>query len=340
MLKNVENFQHLSTIGYVMKQKLKNILGYIFNIIREFASKMWKFAEPLRRNYMKIAAMKYGRLIRADKPSVYLMLCLPTWSAAIMASRNGYSLDLLLFCILFLMGSVMMRSIGCIANDIADRKIDGKVGRTKYRPITSGEVSVKEAIFIAGLMSACTAGMLFFLPQKSTLVCCVAFIMTCLYPYSKRFTYFPQLVLGLTFNTGIPIAWFCFTDESILPMMMLYIGFVLVTIAYDTVYACQDVEDDKKIGVKSLALYLYQKEYSIKSVVWQLYRISAICFGIAGLGIWMKWQFFAMLGLATYILYKDLEELNLENPNDCAKHFKQDIILYILLIFIGIVTGK
>ncbi len=324
----------------MLRQKIRKIVNEVFTCISDMLSRTTSFFKPLKNRYMAFSSTKYGRLIRADKPHVYCLLFLPTWSAAVLANSDYNVLLVIAFCIVFFIGSIMMRSIGCIINDIIDKDIDIKVTRTKNRPVASGEISVKKALIVAGIMLLCTTVMLLFLPRESIIVCCIAAIMTCLYPYSKKFTYFPQVILGLTFNTGVPIAWFCFTDSFMWQLFTLYMSFAILTVAYDTIYACQDIEDDIKNNIKSLPVYLRKTNRDIKFVIWQLYKISVTCLGIVGLGMNMGLLFYITLVVAVYILYNDLELCDINDTNACAKHFRKTIVTYLLLVFLGVLAGK
>src|SRR5262249_19250299 len=154
---------------------------------------------------------------------------------------------------LFALGAVVMRGAGCTLNDIADRDYDGRVARTRLRPIPSGRVSVRQAILFMHVQLAIGAAVLLSLNQASRPrgIAVLALIVT--YPYMKRVTYWPQLFLGLNFNWGALIGWTAVTGELAWPPVLLYIGGICWTLGYDTIYAHQDKEDDARIGVKSAA---------------------------------------------------------------------------------------
>jgi 4-hydroxybenzoate polyprenyltransferase len=175
----------------------------------------------------------------------------PTWWALWLVSSGLPDLTLLL---VFSAGVVFMRSAGCVINDYADRNFDGHVERTKTRPLAAGLVSSGEALQLFVLLLLCSASLLLFLSPATQLLSLVAVALAILYPFMKRFTYLPQFVLGAAYSWGIPMAAMAATGSIPLWIWALYLANLVWTVAFDTFYAMVDMEDDKKIGVKSTAL--------------------------------------------------------------------------------------
>jgi 4-hydroxybenzoate polyprenyltransferase len=196
----------------------------------------------------------YAQLMRMDRPIGWWLLLLPCWWGLFLAQvSQGVGLPNLWFGFLFYAGAIVMRGAGCTLNDIVDRNYDGRVARTKGRPIPSGRVSVKQALVF--LVVQCLLG-LFILLQFNlfTIVLAMAsLLIVAIYPFMKRITNWPQLVLGFAFNWGALVGWSAVQGSLSWPPVMIYLGGIFWTLAYDTIYAHQDREDDVLIGVKSTA---------------------------------------------------------------------------------------
>ncbi|MGJ8674309.1 MAG: 4-hydroxybenzoate octaprenyltransferase [Pseudoalteromonas sp.] len=193
----------------------------------------------------------YWRLMRADKPiGIYLLLWPTVWG--LLWAAEG--LPPLHICIIFVMGVVLMRSAGCVINDYADRKVDGAVERTQARPIVAGEVEPKEALQLFYLLVASAFVLVLFLNTKTIILSIGALFLASLYPFMKRYTYFPQVILGAAFGWSIPMAFMATLGELPAWLWLIYIANLTWTVAYDTAYAMVDREDDIAIGVKSTAI--------------------------------------------------------------------------------------
>lgn len=200
------------------------------------------------------------QLIRLDKPAGILLLLWPTLTALWIASAGKPQLSIVL---IFVFGTVLTRSAGCILNDLADRKFDGAVARTQQRPLITGAVSVKHALFFCAFLLLLALGLVLCLNTLSLLLAGVAVLLTAAYPFAKRFTYFPQFVLGMTFNLGILMAFAAQTNSLPGIAWLLYIIALLWTVIYDTQYGMSDRIDDLKIGVKSFAILLGDHDRAI-----------------------------------------------------------------------------
>jgi 4-hydroxybenzoate polyprenyltransferase len=196
-------------------------------------------------------AMDYARLARLDKPiGIYLVLW-PTLWALWFAAQGLPSLDVLF---IFIAGSVFMRSAGCVINDFADRKIDGHVERTKERPLVTGRITSKQALIFFGILCFLSFILVLFTNELTIYLSFGALALASAYPFMKRYTYLPQVVLGAAFAWSVPMAYAAQVNELPTHIWLIYLATVLWTVAYDTMYAMVDRDDDLKIGVKSTAI--------------------------------------------------------------------------------------
>ena len=195
------------------------------------------------------------QLTRLNKPIGFLLLFWPcAWGLTLGYYFNNETTTYLKYIILFFLGSVLMRSAGCIFNDIVDRDLDKKVERTKDRPIASGKISVLESfVYVIALCFLAFLVLLQF--NKLTIILGMSsMILAFTYPFMKRITYWPQLFLGLTFNWGIIMGWTALTNYISIEPLLLYISAIFWTLGYDTIYGLQDMHDDEMIGVKSTSI--------------------------------------------------------------------------------------
>lgn len=197
----------------------------------------------------------YLRLSRADRPIGTWLLLLPCWMSLGLAALNSgrFGLFDLWIAIGCGLGSVLMRGAGCTWNDITDRDFDGQVERTQSRPIPSGQVSVRQAVIWMGLQALVSFGILLTFNGLTILLGIAALLPVLVYPFAKRFTWWPQAFLGVAFNWGAFIGWSAHTGQVAVPAVILFLGGIAWTLFYDTIYAHQDTEDDALIGVKSTA---------------------------------------------------------------------------------------
>lgn len=190
-------------------------------------------------------------LIRLSNQAGTLLLMLPTMWALVLASRGKPAWSLLA---VFAVGSFLMRSAGVVLNDLADRSFDRLVERTRTRPLASGALGVPVALATATLLILAAVGLLLLTNELTILLSPVAIFLAAVYPYSKRFLHLPQAVLGLAFGWGVVMAWAAARNRLEAPVWLLYAATLLWAVAYDTIYALQDREDDARIGLKSSAL--------------------------------------------------------------------------------------
>ena len=277
----------------------------------------------------------YSQLMRLDKPTGYLLTMLPAWWIIAFAADSLFIM--LCYFIIFGIGAVIVRGAGCVINDLIDRKIDKKVKRTKSRPIASGKIEVKDAIKFLCLLLVLAAVLLLFLPPAAIKICLFAIIPIAIYPLVKRYSYYPQVFLGVTFNLSVLIAWFTMQPQQAnIVGVVVYIATILWTIGFDTIYAHQDKKDDIKVGVKSTALKFGAKS---PEIVWNLYKLSVILIGIAALNFHMNFLFYIIFTLGIYTLYWQTENVDINDPDDCLSKFKSNVD-YGWIVLIAILIGK
>ncbi|MCG8493452.1 MAG: 4-hydroxybenzoate octaprenyltransferase, partial [Sneathiellales bacterium] len=221
-------------------------------IIADASKKNWVDA------YAPDALQPYLKLSRFDRLIGSWLLLFPCWWSVTLATQPGHFPDPFLL-LLFAIGAFVMRGAGCTINDIVDRNFDGMVERSKKRPIPSGQVTVLQAFLWLGIQ--CLIGLLVLLQfnLNAILVGLASLILVVIYPFAKRFTYWPQFFLGIAFNYGALLGWVAVTGTLSWEAVILYIAGITWTLGYDTIYAHQDKDDDILIGVKSTALKLGDK---------------------------------------------------------------------------------
>ncbi len=263
----------------------------------------------------------YIRLIRLDKIAGLFPLLWPCLISVSMASSGGPDILLIL---VFTLGSFFMRSAGCIINDIVDYDIDRKVLRTKSRPLANGELNFKQALVVLLLFLMLSVILLFFLNRITILICLCSMVLVIVYPFCKRFTYWPQLVLGLVFNVGFLVGWTAVKGKIEFPAILLYIGGVFWTIGYDTIYAYQDKADDLILGVKSTAIKFGD---NAKKYLNNFYTITSIMFIFAGniARIGLKYNVLMILPIA--LLFWQVQTLDVNNTRNCSIRFQSNVIV-------------
>lgn len=234
--------------------------------MNHFANQKIKFSTPTTG-----AALL--RLIRWDKPIGSLLLLWPTWIALTLAGRDATHFPWPVWC-LFSLGVLLTRSLGCIWNDWADRHVDGHVTRTAKRPLATGELSTKQALCFFVLLSAMAFAVVMFTNRMTVLLAFAAMGWILLYPFSKRFTYFPQVILGLTFGWCVPMSYAALQQALPAECWLLYLATAAWVVGYDTQYAITDRDDDVRVGIRSTARWATGFES----------RFLITCFSLAWLG--------------------------------------------------------
>ena len=205
-------------------------------------------------NRSPLSVRPYLQLSRLDRPVGYWLLALPGWIGLAFATlSHGFATSDLKWAVLILIGAIAMRGAGCTYNDIVDQDLDRQVERTALRPLPAGTVTTKQAWI--WLLAQCGVGLvvLLCLPRLAQIISLCSIPLVAAYPFMKRITWWPQVWLGMTFNWAVLVAYAAKTGTVNPPLFILYIGLIFWTVGYDTIYACQDIEDDMKIGVKSTA---------------------------------------------------------------------------------------
>ncbi len=240
----------------------------------------------------------YERLMRLDKPIGILLLLWPTlWALWIAGEGRPYWP---VVCI-FVIGTVLMRSAGCVVNDVADRNFDGQVERTRQRPLATGEVSVKEALVLAGLLALAAFVFVLFLNRLTILLSLAALFLAVSYPFTKRFFAMPQAYLGIAFGFGIPMAFAALTGAVPSVAWLMLAANIFWAIAYDTEYAMVDREDDRKLGIRSSALFFGR--WDVAAIMACYFTMLAIL-ALVGHQLQLAWPYYAgllaALALALY----------------------------------------
>lgn len=287
---------------------------------------------------MKLASLKiahipyYKQLMRTDKPIGTLLLLWPTYWALWLASQGAPSL---VNFVVFTLGVFVMRSAGCVINDFADRKIDGSVKRTALRPLASGLVSSGEALSLFLILIVIAFGLVLLLSWHTVLLSIGALILAFSYPFMKRFTHLPQVVLGAAFSWAIPMAYMASSGHVPIAAWLLFAANVIWTVAYDTMYAMVDRDDDLKIGVKSTAILFGSAERVIICLL-------NFCFIglLVGVGVIYQLNHFYWLGLSVaccFLIYQQWL-IHKRHMDQCFKAFLNNHYVG-LVVFLGLAAS-
>ena len=277
-------------------------------------------------------------LIRIKKPIGIMLLFWPClWGLTLGNNFNNNYFLYIKYSIYFFLGSLLMRSAGCIVNDILDRKYDIRVERTKNRPIASGEISVRLGLIYVILLCSFAFLILIQFNMTTILLGLASMPFAFSYPLMKRFTYWPQLFLGFTFNYGLIMAWFSINTQFSYIPFIFYIGAIFWTLAYDTIYGFQDIKDDEIIGVKSTSIKF---KNSPKLFIFICYSFFILMQIIAG--VLMNFSYYYFVGISIIsvhlLIFQNLS-LNISNQDSCLSKFKSNNFLG-FLIFLNIITNK
>ncbi len=277
-------------------------------------------------------------LIRLKKPIGFMLLFWPcAWGLTIAYNFSNEKITYIYYLALFLAGAVLMRSAGCIVNDIVDRKFDKKVFRTKNRPIASGKVSV-----FRGLIYSLTLCLIAFLVliQFNLLTIALALVSMPLafsYPLMKRYTYWPQLFLGITFNYGLLLGWTSITNEITFIPFVLYIGAIFWTLGFDTIYGFQDIKDDEIIGLKSTSIKFKSDPKKFLILCYSIFLLSLLIIGF--LLKLNQIYFMILIIVALHMFFFQIYKLDINKTSSCLNIFKSNNFLG-LLIFTNLIIGK
>jgi 4-hydroxybenzoate polyprenyltransferase len=264
----------------------------------------------------------YLRLARLDRPIGSWLLLLPCWwSVALAAIAAGRAAPSLAHIALFLIGAFAMRGAGCTWNDIVDRDLDASVERTRSRPIPSGQVSVKRAFAFLALQALVGFLVLISFNGFTIALGIASLAIVAVYPFMKRITYWPQIVLGLAFSWGALMGWAAAFGRLDSPAFLLYAGAIAWVIGYDTIYAHQDREDDALIGIKSTALLFGERTKRMLSL---FYGLAVLLIGAAGFSAGAGLVFaLGLLAFAGHLAWQ-VVRLDIDDPDLCLALFKSD----------------
>ena len=277
-------------------------------------------------------------LTRLKRPIGYMLLFWPcAWGLTLAYDFSKNLNDYFFYLLLFFLGSVLMRSAGCIVNDILDKEFDKKVSRTKNRPIASGKISIKLALtYVVFLCFIALLVLLNFNTFTIILALC-SMPLAFSYPLMKRYTYWPQLFLGITFNYGLILGWVCIANEIELVPIILYIGAIFWTLGFDTIYGYQDIKDDEIIGVKSTSIRFKKNPKLFLIICYSILMTSLII-----VGFFMKFNsmFYIFLSIPiVHLFFYQIYNFDFKNPKNSLKIFKTNNLFGAIVLF-NILIGK
>ena len=275
---------------------------------------------------------------RLTRPIGYMLLFWPcAWGLTIAIDFSKNINDYIFYLILFFLGSVLMRSAGCIVNDILDKDFDKEVKRTKNRPIASGKISVKIGIIYSIILCLLALIVLINFNKFTIFLALASMPFAFTYPLMKRFTYWPQLFLGLTFNYGLILGWTSINNELNLIPIILYVGAIFWTLGYDTIYGFQDIKDDEIIGLKSTSIKFKSNPIMFLNICYLILTSSLLIIGYEmGYNIF---YFIFMIVVIFHLFYVQLKKLKIESEVNCLKIFKSNNLVG-LIIFVNLIIGK
>ncbi len=276
-------------------------------------------------------------LTRLNKPIGFMLLFWPcSWGLAYAYQVNNDYYLFIFYLLLFFLGSVLMRSAGCIVNDIVDKDYDKKVKRTKERPIASGKITVKHSVYYVIILCSLAFLILIQFNFFTIILGMSSMFLAFAYPFMKRITYWPQLFLGITFNWGVIMSWAAMNNSVTPEIILLYVSAIFWTLGYDTIYGAQDMSDDEIIGLKStsikfkknLKLFVFFSYLAASVIILYLFR------SLLGLNIF---SFLIFLFLLTLIF--QLFKFDKSKPEGCLKMFKLNnlagLIMFASIVSIG-----
>ena len=277
-------------------------------------------------------------LIRLKKPIGFMLLFWPcAWGLTIAYDFSQNLSNYFFYLSLFFIGSILMRSAGCIVNDIADKEFDKKVIRTKLRPIASSKVSINQGLIYTAILCFFAFMVLINFNKLTIIIALLSMPLAFTYPLMKRYTYWPQLFLGITFNYGLILGWVCVKNQLDIIPVILYVGAIFWTLGYDTIYGFQDIKDDEIIGVKSTSIKFKKNPNLFLILCYLLFSLSVII-----VGIFMNFNFIFYLFMIIpiiHLFFYQIYNFNFKDPKNCFKIFKSNSFLGLLVLF-NLLVGK
>ena len=277
-------------------------------------------------------------LTRIKRPIGYMLLFWPCSWGLTLAYDFSNNLDFYFFYLfLFFLGSVLMRSAGCIINDITDKEYDKKVSRTKNRPIASGKISVFSGLIYSSILCLLALLVLINFNYFTIILAFGSMPLAFSYPLMKRFTYWPQLFLGITFNYGLILGWTSIENQINLFPVILYFGAIFWTLGYDTIYGFQDIKDDEIIGLKSTSIKFKSNPLIFLITCYSIFYLTILFIGyLMNLN---KFYYIFSLIVFLQIFFLQIKKLDINKPKSCLKIFKSNNVLG-LLVLINLMIGK
>jgi len=277
-------------------------------------------------------------LTRLKKPIGYMLLFWPcAWGLTLVYDLSNNINVYFFYLLLFFLGSVLMRSAGCIVNDILDRKFDKQVIRTKDRPIASGKIKISTGLFYAALLCALAFLVLINFNYFTILIALASMPLAFTYPLMKRYTYWPQLFLGVTFNYGLILGWTSISGNLNIIPIIFYFGAIFWTLGYDTIYGYQDIKDDEIIGLKSTSIK-FKGNTKLFLIICYLILIFSLAFGGYLMNFNLFYFLFLIIPIVQLFLYQ-IKTFDPNNSNTCLKIFKSNNY-FGLMVFLNILIGK
>ena len=277
-------------------------------------------------------------LTRLKKPIGFMLLFWPcAWGLTLAYDFSNNLDDYFFYLTLFFFGSVLMRSAGCIVNDILDKEFDKKVLRTKNRPIASEKISIKLGLIYAIFL--CFLALLILLNFNTfTIILALGSMpLAFSYPLMKRYTYWPQLFLGITFNYGLVLGWVCIKNQIDIVTIIFYLGAIFWTLGFDTIYGYQDIKDDEIIGVKSTSIKFKKNPKLFLIMCYLVFILSLI-----GVGLFMKFNtifYFFLLIPIFHLFFFQIYNFNFKDAKNSLKIFKSNNLLGMVVLF-SLIIGK
>ena len=286
---------------------------------------------------MKSQIKLFIELTRVNKPIGIMLLFWPcSWGLAYAYNYTKNLDQFLLYLLLFFLGSVLMRSAGCIINDIVDKDYDKKVMRTKQRPIAANLVSVNQALIYSALLCLVAFLILIQFNKLTIILGLSSMFLAFSYPFMKRITYWPQLFMGITFNWGLIMAWTASTNYISLQIIIFYLSAIFWTLGYDTIYGAQDIKDDEIIGIKSTSIKFKKNIKKFVSINYLLSSLLMIYLIKNELGFNFL-TFFMIIFILSLIYQAKL--FNKKKPQLCLKAFRLNnfsgLFLFLVILFIN-----
>ena len=277
-------------------------------------------------------------LTRLKKPIGYMLLFWPcAWGLTLAYDFSNDLGKYFFYLILFFLGAILMRSAGCIVNDILDKEFDKKVFRTKDRPIASGQISVKIGIVYVLILCFCALLVLLNFNKITILLAISSMPLAFTYPLMKRFTYWPQLFLGVTFNYGLLLGWTSVNQNLDIIPLLLYIGAIFWTLGYDTIYGFQDIKDDEIIGLKSTSIKFKKKLFIFLLTCYVFLFLMLIILGI--LKNFNIFYYAFGLIIIYHLFFYQLKSVDIKDPINCLKIFKSNNF-FGFLVFVQLLISK